>query len=56
MASFRLYDQKRMTVAYMVRVVTPGTFTMPGVVAEDMYRPDTFARTVSRTITVAKRS
>ncbi|MEQ1783760.1 MAG: alpha-2-macroglobulin family protein, partial [Hyphomonadaceae bacterium] len=54
-ASFNLYDQKRMTVAYMVRVVTPGTFTMPGVVAEHMYKPDTFARTVSRTITVAKR-
>jgi alpha-2-macroglobulin len=36
--------------------VTPGTFTMPGAVAEDMYRPDTFARTVSRTITIAPRS
>jgi uncharacterized protein YfaS (alpha-2-macroglobulin family) len=54
-ASFNLYDQKRMTVAYMIRAVTPGTFTMPGVVAEHMYKPDTFARTVSRTITVAKR-
>ncbi len=43
------------TVAYMVRAVTPGTFTMPGVVAEDMYRADTFARTSSTTITVAKR-
>ncbi len=54
-AAFDLFDQRRMTVAYMVRAVTPGTFTMPGVVAEDMYRPDTFARTGSRTITVAKR-
>jgi uncharacterized protein YfaS (alpha-2-macroglobulin family) len=54
-AAFDLFDQRRMTVAYMVRAVTPGTFTMPGVVAEDMYRPDTFARTASRTITVAKR-
>ena len=54
-ASFDLFDQKRETVAYMVRVVTPGTFTMPGVVAEDMYKPDTHARTNSRTITVAKR-
>lgn len=54
-AAFDLYDQRRETVAYMVRAVTPGSFTMPGVVAEDMYRPDTFARTVSRTITVAKR-
>jgi hypothetical protein len=32
-AAFDLYDQKRETVAYMVRVVTPGSFTMPGVVA-----------------------
>jgi uncharacterized protein YfaS (alpha-2-macroglobulin family) len=54
-ASFDLFDQRREMVAYMVRAVTPGTFTMPGVVAEDMYRPETFARTVSRTITVTKR-
>jgi uncharacterized protein YfaS (alpha-2-macroglobulin family) len=54
-AALDLYDQRRVTLAYMVRVVTPGTFTMPGVVAEDMYRPDTFARTNSRTITVSKR-
>ncbi|RYD87872.1 MAG: hypothetical protein EOP61_34740 [Sphingomonadales bacterium] len=54
-AAFDLFDQRRETVAYMVRVVTPGTFTMPGVVAEDMYKPDTFARTISRTITVSKR-
>jgi uncharacterized protein YfaS (alpha-2-macroglobulin family) len=55
-AAFDLYDQRRASVAYVVRVVTPGSFTMPGVVAEDMYRPDTFARTQSRTIQVAKRS
>lgn len=54
-SAFDIYDQRRTTVAYMVRVVTPGAYTMPGVVVEDMYRPDTFARTVSRTITVAKR-
>ncbi len=54
-AAVDLYDRKSETVAYMVRAVTPGTFTMPGVVAEDMYRPDTFARTVSRTIMVARR-
>ncbi len=54
-AAIDLYDRNTYTVAYMIRAVTPGTFTMPGVVAEDMYRPDTFARTVSRTITVARR-
>jgi uncharacterized protein YfaS (alpha-2-macroglobulin family) len=43
-------------MAYMVRVVTPGVFTMPGVVAEHMYKPDTFARTGSQTIQVAKRN
>jgi alpha-2-macroglobulin len=36
--------------------VTPGRFTLPGAVAEDMYRPDTFARTSSRTIEVGRRS
>lgn len=55
-AAFDLYDRERKTVAYMVRAVTPGSFTMPGVVAEDMYRPDVFARTVSRQITVAARN
>ncbi len=55
-ASVDLFDQRRVTMAYMVRVVTPGQFTMPGVVAEHMYRPDTFARTGSQTIQVAKRN
>ena len=55
-AALDLYDQRRVTLAYMVRVVTPGQFTMPGVVAEHMYRPDTFARTGSQIIRVEKRS
>ncbi|MDR2214522.1 MAG: alpha-2-macroglobulin family protein [Nevskiaceae bacterium] len=54
-AALDLRDRKSYTVAYLVRAVTPGTFTMPGVVAEDMYRPDVFARTVSRRIEVARR-
>ncbi len=54
-AALDLYDQRRVTLAYMVRVVTPGMFTMPGVVAEHMYDPSTFARTGSQTIQVAKR-
>ena len=41
------------TLAYVVRAVTPGTFTMPGVVAEDMYRPDVFARSAASEITIA---
>ena len=40
------------TLAYVVRAVTPGTFTMPGVVAEDMYRPDVFARSRANEVTI----
>jgi uncharacterized protein YfaS (alpha-2-macroglobulin family) len=32
------------TLAYVVRAVTPGTFTNPGAVVEDMYKPGVFGR------------
>ena len=38
--------------AYIVRAVTPGTFTMPGVVIEDMYRPEDHAITAASKITI----
>lgn len=39
-------------LAYMVRAVTPGRFTLPGAVAEDMYRPDVFARSEAGMVTI----
>lgn len=51
-AAIDVVNQDR-TLAYVVRAVTPGTFTMPGVVAEDMYRPDVFARSAATEITIA---
>jgi uncharacterized protein YfaS (alpha-2-macroglobulin family) len=33
------------TLAYMVRVVAPGTYIHPAALAEDMYRPERFGRT-----------
>jgi hypothetical protein len=54
-AALDVYDRDFHTVAYMVRAVTPGSFTMPGVVVEDMYRPDTVARTESSIIEIARR-
>jgi uncharacterized protein YfaS (alpha-2-macroglobulin family) len=51
--------RSRVTLAYMVRVVTPGMFTMPGVVAEHMYAgsgPHVRAYGSSQTIQVAKRN
>ena len=41
------------TLAYIVRAVTPGRFASPGVVVEDMYRPDVFARTEAFRVAIA---
>ena len=54
-AAVDLNNRQPATIAYIVRAVTPGKFAMPGAVAEDMYHPDTFARTAAQTITIAKR-
>ncbi len=43
-------------LAYLVRAVTPGEFAMPGVVAEDMYRPDVFARSPAARVTITPRT
>jgi uncharacterized protein YfaS (alpha-2-macroglobulin family) len=40
------------TVAYLVRAVTPGTFLHPAATAEDMYRPERFARTAAGRLVV----
>ncbi|MEL7491220.1 MAG: alpha-2-macroglobulin [Pseudomonadota bacterium] len=41
------------TLAYVVRAVTPGAYTLPGGVVEDMYRPGVVARTAAQSITIA---
>jgi uncharacterized protein YfaS (alpha-2-macroglobulin family) len=50
-AAIDVRDKGR-TLAYVVRAVTPGDFTLPGVVTEDMYRPDVFARSSSGRVTI----
>ena len=40
-------------VAYVVRAVTPGSFTLPEAVIEDMYHPGTMARTAAGMALVA---
>lgn len=42
----------RFHVAYVVRAVTPGNFTLPEAVVEDMYRPGVMARTAAGRATV----
>lgn len=40
------------TLAYVARLVTPGTFALPGAVIEDMYRPGVMARTEIGHVTI----
>ena len=51
-AAVNVYSNS-VTLAYVVRAVTPGDFAIPGVVAEDMYRPDVFARSRAGRVIVA---
>ena len=39
-------------VAYIVRAVTPGTFTVPATNVSDMYAPRVYGRTAMRTLTI----
>ncbi|TCO83350.1 hypothetical protein EV699_10248 [Plasticicumulans lactativorans] len=43
-AALELGEQRRFTLAYLVRAVTPGEFRVPAVFAEDMYRPEVRGR------------
>lgn len=53
-AALDLVDEPQ-TIAYIVRAVTPGEFSIPGVAAEDMYRPAVFARSAPSRITITPR-
>jgi len=46
------HDSGAFNLAYIVRVVTPGTFTLPAASIRDMYRSDVMARTDTSSITV----
>ena len=54
-AAIDLRDKGK-NLAYVVRAVTPGDFAIPGVQAEDMYRPDVQARTEAGRITIKARA
>jgi len=44
---------KDLRLAYIVRAVTAGDFVLPGANAEDMYRPDVFARSRAGRVVIA---
>jgi uncharacterized protein YfaS (alpha-2-macroglobulin family) len=46
-------DDRRFTLAYMVRAVTPGRYAHPAARVEDMYRPHLQARTAAGVVEVS---
>jgi uncharacterized protein YfaS (alpha-2-macroglobulin family) len=46
--------QPQFRIAYIVRAVTPGRFTLPAARAEDMYAPAITARTSMSNITIGQ--
>jgi uncharacterized protein YfaS (alpha-2-macroglobulin family) len=52
-AAFTLAGNRGITLAYVVRAVTPGDFFLPGAEAKNMYRPTTNARTAPGRLKVA---
>lgn len=54
-AAFTLTKDSGATTAYLVRAVTPGTYGLPAVLAEDMYRPEYNAREEVGVVTVLPR-
>ncbi|WP_421788902.1 alpha-2-macroglobulin family protein [Hyphobacterium sp.] len=54
-AAVEVYGRRVERYAYIVRAVTPGRFTIPGVVVEDMYRTDVFARSEAGEVVIQAR-
>tara|TARA_R110000868_G_scaffold92734_2_gene257247 strand:+ start:42260 stop:47122 length:4863 start_codon:yes stop_codon:yes gene_type:complete len=54
-AALDLRARNPLRLAYIVRAVTPGEYTLPGAVVEDMYRPDVFARSETGHLTIRPR-
>jgi uncharacterized protein YfaS (alpha-2-macroglobulin family) len=46
-------DNSEITLAYVVRAVSPGTFELPAASVEDMYRPQLSARTAAGSMSVS---
>lgn len=47
-------SSRTFATSYIVRAVTPGTYKLPGVFVEDMYKPQYHARGASASVTIRK--
>ncbi len=50
--AFQTPGMKKFKIAVLLRAVTPGSYTLPGVSLSDMYHPSVFARTSGRRVIV----
>ncbi len=55
-AAIDVHSRKAFKLAYIVRAITPGDYTIPGTAAEDMYRPGVFARTTAQSMKISSAS
>jgi uncharacterized protein YfaS (alpha-2-macroglobulin family) len=46
-------EELALRIGYVARAITPGSYTLPAVQAEDMYRPEIFARSAAGRVVVA---
>ena len=51
---YRKDNPAKLSVAYIVRAVSPGNYLHPAATIEDMYRPGRFARTRTSRVTISK--
>jgi uncharacterized protein YfaS (alpha-2-macroglobulin family) len=54
LAAVDLRGRERVTLAYLARAVSPGTYHHPAASVEDMYRPDFRARTETGRVSIAE--
>lgn len=48
-------DEPEARMGYIARAITPGRYVLPGVLVEDMYRPELFARSAAGRVDIAPR-
>jgi uncharacterized protein YfaS (alpha-2-macroglobulin family) len=46
-------EEPRLAIGYVARAVTPGSYVLPAIQVEDMYRPEIFARSAAGRVVVA---
>ena len=52
-ARARSLEEPALRIGYVARAITPGSYVLPAVQVEDMYRPELFARSAAGRVAIA---